>query len=292
MNVAFIGMGAMGSAIARNLMAAGHRLSVYNRTPERARPLVEAGARLAASPADAAREAAAVFTMLADDQAVEAVTFGADGLLGALDEAAVHVSMSTISVALCERLAATHRDAGRGFVAAPVLGRPAAAAQAKLFVAAAGEASAMTRVMPLLEVLSQRVTVVAESPAQASVLKLIANFLISTVIESVGEAHALARKSGLDSHAMLEFLTGAIFNAPVYKTYGPLIVDGKFEPPGFALPLGQKDNRLVLQAAEALNVAMPFAAVVRERFLVARSQGWDGRDWSAIGSLAGRDAAV
>jgi len=292
LKIGFIGLGAMGSGIAKNIAKAGFDLRVFNRTAARTAPLAEAGAKVAACPADAAREADIVVTMLADDAATEHVVWGQDGLLSALKPGGIHVAMSTISVALSNRLTEAHRQAEQHFVAAPVLGRPDAAAQAKLFIALAGERAALDRVRPVLESTSQRISEIAEIPAQATVLKLIANFLISTVIESVAEANALALRSGLDPQAMLDFLTSSIFSAPVYKNYGAMITQRNFEPVGFALPLGQKDNRLVLQAAEATHVPMPFATLIRDRFLTARAMNWDHRDWSAVAEVALRDAGV
>jgi len=292
LRIAFIGLGAMGSGIARNLLAAGYALTVYNRSSARAQPLVEAGAKLALSPAAAAAEADLVFSMLADDAATENVVFGADGLLAGLSAKAIHVGMSTISEALSERLTEAHRAAGQYFVAAPVLGRPDAAAAAKLFIAVAGDPAALARVTPVLAHLGQRVSVIGDLPKQAHLLKLTANFMISAVLESLGEATALAAKGGIAPALLVDFLTNSIFAAPVYKTYGSLIAEQRFSPPGFALPLGQKDNRLVLQAAEAHQVPMPLASLVRDRFLAARAQGYEDLDWSAMARLALTDAGL
>ncbi|MEJ0045625.1 MAG: NAD(P)-dependent oxidoreductase [Rhodospirillales bacterium] len=224
--------------------------------------------------------------MLADDPATEAVVFGDQGLLAGLKPGAIHLAMSTISEALSQRLTEAHQEAGQHFVAAPVLGRPDAAAAAKLAIAVAGAPAAVATVVPVLEKLGQRVTVVGELPKQAHLLKLIANFMISAVLESLGEATALASKGGVAPETMLDFLTNSIFAAPVYKNYGALIAKQSFTPVSFALPLGQKDNRLVLQSAETHQVPMPLASLVRDRFLAARAKGYDGLDWSSIGRLA------
>ncbi len=292
LRIAFIGLGAMGSGIARNLLAAGYPLTVYNRSAARAQALVEAGAVLAASPAQAAREADLVFTMLADDAATEAVVFGSDGVLAGLAPGAIHVAMSTISIALSERLTDAHRAAGQYFVASPVMGRPDAAAAAKLFIAVAGDPAAVQKLTPVLAHLGQRVTVIGDEPKQAHLLKLTANFLITTVLESLGEATALAAKGGLPPETLMDFLTNSIFAAPVYKIYGTLIAEQRFNPPGFALPLAQKDNRLVLQAAESHRVPMPLASLVRDRFLAACAQGYEDMDCSAISRLALTDAGL
>lgn len=291
MDIGFIGLGHMGAGMAGNLLRAGHRVSVYNRTRARAEPLVAQGAVAAATVADACR-GQAVFTMLADDDAVESVVFGEGGVLGTLPAGAVHVSSSTISVVLSERLAAAHAAAGQRFVAAPVFGRPDVAQAGKLFVIAAGAPDAIETVMPLLDAIGQRTFVLGPQPKAANLVKLSGNFLLACMIEALGEALALVAKSGIDRHQYLDLLTSTLFGAPVYKAYGALIADEKFSPPGFAAPLGQKDIRLTLAAADALRVPLPLASLLRDRFLTLMAQGGDDLDWSAIGGLAARDAGI
>ncbi|HUM08170.1 MAG TPA: NAD(P)-dependent oxidoreductase [Acidocella sp.] len=288
MKIGFIGLGQMGRGMASNLIKAGHEVTLYNRSAEKAQGL---GAPVAKTPAEAAQGAEAVFTMLADDKALEAVTFGADGLLASLAPGAVHVSASTISVAIAERLTEAHAEAGRHFVSAPVFGRPDAAAAAKLFIAAAGEPEVMARLQPLFDVIGQRTFVLSETPSRANLVKLSGNFLIASVIESLGEAIALVAKGGIEPAAYVEMLTSTLFAAPVYTTYGGLIAAEKFAPAGFAATLGQKDVRLVLAAAEALNVPLPLASLLRDRFLALLAQpGGAELDWSAISTLAKRDS--
>jgi 3-hydroxyisobutyrate dehydrogenase-like beta-hydroxyacid dehydrogenase len=289
MNVGFIGLGNMGRGMAANLVKAGHDVTVYNRTPGKDEELVHVGARSASKVAEACR-GEAVFTMLADDHAVESVVYGDQGMLESLGKGAIHVSSSTISVSLSERLTAAHAAAGQRFVAAPVFGRPEAAAEGKLFVIAAGEPEAVSTAAPLFDAIGQKTFVVSETPKAANLVKLSGNFLIATVIESLGEAMALVGKGGVDRHQYLDVLTSTLFAAPVYKTYGRLIADRKFEPAGFAAPLGQKDIRLALAAAEELRVPLPIASLLRDRFLTLLAHGGDTLDWSAIGSLAARDA--
>ncbi|MER8555156.1 NAD(P)-dependent oxidoreductase [Mesorhizobium sp. M1217] len=289
MNVGFIGLGRMGAGMAANLLKAGHDVTVYNRTPGKDEELVQMGARAAAEVAEAC-DGEIVVTMLADDHAVESVVYGDQRVLASLAKGAIHVSCSTISVALAERLTADHAAAGQRFVAAPVFGRPEAAADGKLFVLAAGEPEAVTTATPFFDAVGQRTFVVSETPKAANLVKLSGNFLIASVIESLGEAIALVSKGGVDRHQYLDMLTSTLFGAPVYKTYGGLIVDRKFEPAGFAAPLGQKDIRLVLAAAEELRVPLPIASLLRDRFLSLLAHGGDNLDWSALGSLAARDA--
>ncbi|MDB5945215.1 MAG: oxidoreductase [Ramlibacter sp.] len=291
--IGFIGLGAMGSAIARNLLDSGHALHVFNRSPAAAQPLRQAGASVAASAAQAARAADVVFTMVADDAAMQAVTFGQAGLLAGLRPGALHISMSTMSVAAARELTARHREAGVGFVSAPVFGRPDAAAARKLFIMAAGPDEDLKRAVPLLELLGQSVGIVGADPSQASLVKLIGNFMLSVVIETLGEACAVAGKADIDPMHLVELLTSANFNAGPYKLYGSLIAAQHFEPGGFPLKLGQKDNRLMLAAADALGVPLPLANLVHDRFLVARAHGASDRhDWSAIALCALAEAGL
>jgi 3-hydroxyisobutyrate dehydrogenase-like beta-hydroxyacid dehydrogenase len=291
MKVGFIGLGRMGAGMAANLVKAGHEVTVYNRTPAKAEALVAQGAKAAASVAGAC-QGDAVITMLANDEALESVVRGEQGLVDSLPSGALHVSASTISVALSEKLTAAHAKAGQRFVAAPVFGRPEAAAAGQLFVIAAGERTAVDAVAPLFEAIGQKTFVVSEAPKAANLVKLSGNFLIASVIESLGEAMALVGKGGIDQHQYLEILTSTLFNVPVYKNYGALIVNKAFEPAGFTAPLGLKDIRLTLSAAEDLRVPLPFASVLRDRFLTLLAHGGDRLDWSAIGKLAADDAEL
>ena len=289
MKVGFIGLGHMGAGMAANLLKAGHDVTVYNRTRTKVEALVAQGAKAAASVSDACR-GEAVITMLANDDAVESVVFSDGGIIGSLPAGAPHISSSTISVALSEKLEAAHAKAGQRFVAAPVFGRPDVAAAGQLFVIAAGGRDTLDAVAPLFDAIGQKTFVVSGTPKAANLVKLSGNFLIASVIESLGEAMALVGKGGVDQRQYLDILTSTLFGAPVYKTYGGLIADGKFEPAGFAAPLGQKDIRLTLAAAEDLRVPMPIASLLRDRFLTLMAHGGDKLDWSAIGQLAAKDA--
>ena len=291
MKVGFIGLGRMGAGMAARLLEAGHELTIYNRTRSREQPLLAKGARAAVDIADASR-ADAVFTMLADDIAVENVIHGDRGMLAHLPSGAIHISASTISVALSERLTADHARLGQRFIAAPVFGRPEVAAAGRLFVVAAGASDAIERASPLFEAVGQRTFVISEEPQAANLVKLSGNFLIASVIESLGEAMALVSKGGVDKGQYLEILTSTLFSAPVYKTYGDLIAREKFEPAGFAVALGHKDIRLVLAAGEELRVPLPLANLLRDRFLNLLAHGGEALDWSAVGALAARDAGA
>ena len=289
MRIGFIGLGNMGSAMAANLIKAGHDVTVYNRSRTKVDALTAEGARPANSVADACR-GEVVITMLANDDAGAGVTCGDGGVVASLGPGATHVSSSTISVSLSERLTAAHADAGQRFVAAPVFGRPEAAQAAKLFVVAAGEPATLQAISPAFDAVGQRTFVVSEEPKTANLVKLSGNFLITSVIESLGEAMALVGKAGVDKHQYLDILTSTLFGAPIYKTYGDLIAGEQFEPAGFAASLGQKDIRLVLTAADELQVPMPLASLIRDRFLTLLARGGADLDWSAIGALAAWEA--
>ncbi len=290
MKVGFIGLGRMGAGLAANLLKAGHDVTVYNRTPSKVAALVAQGAKAAASVSDACH-GDAVMTMLANDDAVESVVFGDGGIIGSLGAGKIHISSSTISVALSERLEVTHAKAGQSFVAAPVFGRPDVAAAGRLVVVAAGAPDAVKAAAPLLDAIGKSTFVASETPKIANLVKLSGNFLLASVIESLGEAMALVGKAGLDRRQYLNFLTSTLFDVPVYKTYGGLIADRKFEPAAFGAPLGHKDIRLALAAAEDLRVPMPLASLLHDRFLTLLAHGGDNLDWSAIGQLAAKDAA-
>src|SRR5580700_3522419 len=290
MKIGFIGLGQMGAGIAATLLKAGHEVAVYNRTYSKTEALVRLGAQAQRS-VEAVCAAEVVITMLADDDALESIVFGTRGVLASLKKGAAHISSSTISVALSKRVAAAHADAGQHYLAAPVFGRPDAAASGKLFVVVGGSAELVETYMPLFKSMGQR-TFVMPRPEDANLVKLSGNFLIAAVIESLGEALALIGKGGIDQRQYLDLLTSTLFDAPVYKTYGRLIVEGRFEPAGFAAPLGQKDIRLTLAAAESLNVPLPLASLLRDRFLTLLAQGGEALDWSAIGQLAARDSGL
>jgi 3-hydroxyisobutyrate dehydrogenase-like beta-hydroxyacid dehydrogenase len=292
MNIAFIGLGNMGSAMAGNLLKAGHTLSVFNRTRTRADELKPLGARVAGTPGEAATGAEVAITMLADDHALESVIFGKGSPLDSLPPNAIHISMSTISVALSRRLATAHAEHKQHYVSAPVFGRPEAAAAAKLFIVAAGPAAQIERCRPLFDAMGQKTFLAGDDASGANLMKLAGNFLITAVIEGLAESFALVRKSGLDVNQFHEILTNSLFNAPIYKTYGTLIASEKFEPAGFKLPLGLKDNRLLLAAAEENAVPMPMASLVRDRFLAALAQGMGEQDWSAISRISAQNAGL
>jgi 3-hydroxyisobutyrate dehydrogenase-like beta-hydroxyacid dehydrogenase len=290
MDVGFIGLGHMGAPMALNLLKAGHHVTVYNRTRSKAEALAAKGATVADRIPDVCR-GDVLITMLSDDAAVEAAIFEG-GVLSALSRDAIHISMSTISVALSDRLAEAHGKAGQGYVAAPVFGRPEAAAAAKLFIVAAGPDATVGRCQELFAAMGQKTFVIGSKPSEANVVKLTGNFLIASVLESLGEAFALIRKSGIDPHRYLDILTGSLFSAPVYHTYGPIIADQRIPADGFKMSLGLKDISLALAAADAKAVPMPVASLVRDHFLEGVAQGEGDTDWSGLARLCARNAGL
>jgi len=289
MKLAFIGAGNMGSPMARNLLRAGHQVTVYNRTRAHAEPLRQEGAALADSPAEAARDVDAIVTMLSEDQAVEQAV---QGFLETLAPGAIHIGMSTISVACSKRLAEQHAAHGQVYVAAPVFGRPVAAAAAKLWIVAAGPPESIERCQPVFDALGRGTSLVGADPWLANAVKLAGNFLIAAALESMGEAFALVRKSGVDAGQFLEIINNALFNSALYGGYGAAIAKEQFEPAGFKLRLGFKDLRLVQEAAESAAVPMPLAGVLRDRFLAALARGEGDLDWAAIARIAAVQAGL
>lgn len=291
MDVGFIGIGRMGRGMARNLLKAGHQVVIWDRTRSRAEELRDEGAEIADSPTGACK-GEIVITMLANDDAVEEVTLGGGGVIKALRENAIHLSMSTITVALSEVLTEAHHTVGQHFVAAPVLGRPEAAAAGKLFIVVAGEQEPVNRCKPLFDDLGQKTFIVDQFPPKANLVKLSGNFLVASVIECLGEAIALIRKSDIDPQRFLAILTGSLFAAPVYETYGKIILEERYRPPGFTMPLGLKDMRGVLAAAEAKGVPMPVASLIRDHFITGIARGKADFDWSALARLAEENAGL
>jgi 3-hydroxyisobutyrate dehydrogenase-like beta-hydroxyacid dehydrogenase len=290
MEVGFIGLGHMGRAIAANLVRAGHRVRVWNRSPGPVRELVDLGATAAEQPADAAR-AEVLMTMLADDEAHRAVLLE-QGVLEAGARGLIHVNLATVSVNLVRELSQLEHDRGISYIAAPVFGRPEAARAARLNIVVAGGSEAITRIEPLLTAIGERLWRLTGPPERANVVKLAGNFMIACALETMGEATALARAHGLSGAEFLNILTGSLFAAPAYQTYGRLIAEERYEPAGFSMTLGWKDVRLALQAAADTKVPMPIGGVLRDHFLEALATGKAHQDWAALADIAARHAGL
>jgi 3-hydroxyisobutyrate dehydrogenase-like beta-hydroxyacid dehydrogenase len=279
MKLGFLGLGAMGTPMALRLIAAGHELSVWNRTEGRTKPLLREGAIAAATPAEAELGADAVMTMLFDDEANEQVLFGPNGLLDALEPGALHISSSTISVALSERLTAEHARRGIDFVAAPVFGRPNVAAEGRLWIVAAGSDAAIQRARPVLEPLSRGISVIGKEPRQAHALKLGGNFLISAMIHSLSEAFVYAESQQIPPAVFLEAVNSALFQSPFYAAYGNVMLHPP-ENAGASILLGTKDLRLLREAAASRKVRLSLADNLAEIFAQAQDAGLGNEDWA------------
>ncbi|HTW80196.1 MAG TPA: NAD(P)-dependent oxidoreductase [Terracidiphilus sp.] len=279
MRIGFLGLGKMGTPMALRLIGAGHELAVWNRTEGKTEPLLREGAIAAATPAEAELGADAVITMLFDDAANEDVLFGPNGLLDALEPGGMHIAMSTISVALGERLTAEHAKRGIDFVAAPVFGRPNVAAEGRLWIVAAGAPNAIERARPVFEPLSRGVTVIGTKPRQANAVKLGGNFLISAMIHSLGEAFVFAEGQDIEPAVFFEAVNSALFQSPFYAAYANVML----KPPervGATISLGQKDLRLLREAAASRNTRLSLAENLAQVFAEARAAGLADEDWA------------
>lgn len=292
MKIAFLGLGPMGAHMAARLIDAGHELSVWNRSPDKAAPLASRGARVAATPKDAAGGAELAITSVANDAAVRDVTLGRDGLAEGLGRGAIHVSTSTISVDLARELEAAHREKGQDFVSATVLGRPPAAEAGKLYVMAAGQRAALDKVKPVLERLGQRTFEVGAQPWQSNLVKLSANFMIFSTIEQFAELFALNEKAGIAPATVFDVLSNSFCSGPVHVNYGRMILEGAFSPPGGAMKLGAKDNELILKAGEAFGAPLPMASLLRDRFIASFARGEGDLDFCALSNRARDDAGL
>ena len=290
--IGFIGLGAMGEPIAANLVAAGFKLRVYNRTASKADALVATGATRVERPGDAAVPGGVAITMLADDAAVESVVLGAGGLAERLGPGGIHVSMSTVAPATTRRLAEHHAATGSTLIATPVFGRPDAAKAKRLWVLESGPAPQKAAIRPLLEAIGQAIFDFGEEPGAASVAKLVGNFLIAANLEAMSEAFAMAEKQGVERTAVADMLAKTLFACPIYQGYGKAIAEKRFTPVGFRMPLGLKDVELALHTAAEVTMGLPIASLVRDRLLASLAKGRGEMDWSALALSALDDAGL
>jgi 3-hydroxyisobutyrate dehydrogenase-like beta-hydroxyacid dehydrogenase len=291
MKVAFLGLGRMGAGMARNLLRAGHSVAVFNRSREKAEALAADGARVSNSPADACRDAEVAMTMVADDHALEQIVFGNDGIASGLKPGSIHLSHSTISTVLARKLTGEHSQRKQGYASVPVFGRPQAAESKNLVVVAAGPTEILDRCRPLFDAIGRQTFVIGIEPWQANVAKVCGNFMVISLIEALGEAYATLRKAGVAPEAFLEIMN-SLFGSPVLAGYGKIIAEENFTPAGFALPLGLKDVRLVLAAAEECASPMPLASLIHDHLLSALAQGQGEMDWSSMTQVIARNAGL
>lgn len=279
---AFIGLGAMGTPIATNLLKNNVNLFVYNRTKDKMEPLISKGAKGLDSPSEAFKNCDILFSMVADDHALLDITTSENGVLKNVRPGCVHISMSTISPKISKEMVEKHAEKGAYYLAAPVFGRPDAAEQAKLFIALAGEGKAKMKIIPLLNLIGQFLYDFGDKPETANAVKLAGNFLILNVVEALAEAFAFVQKSGVEPQDFLTFLSETLFPSPVYKDYGNRVANQQFYPAGFKMNLGLKDMDLLLRTADHLKVPLPIAGILHDRLMVGLANGRDNLDWSAI----------
>ncbi|MDB5968538.1 MAG: oxidoreductase [Hydrocarboniphaga sp.] len=290
MKIGFIGLGEMGRPMAANQLKAGHQLTVWNRSAERAGPLVEAGASLAASAADVAADADAILLMLADDHALRSVMSA--GLLAAIKPATVVVNHSTVSVAYARELSAAVTALGATYVAAPVFGRPPVAEAGQLNIVLAGDDAGIDKVRPALNAMAKKCWPFGAIAEQANVVKIAGNLMIASAIQSMAEASALVRAHGIEAGGFIGMMTQTLFATPVYSGYGSMIAERRYEPAGFKAQLGLKDVELGLSAAASVHLPLPIAGVIRDALLDALAHGGGDQDWSVLGDVAARRAAL
>ena len=281
MKIVCIGLGSMGAPIAQNLLNAGFDVTVYNRTPEKAAIFSEKGAVIASSPSDAARSCDIVITMLSNDQAVEEVVFGHDGIWNALREGSIHISMSTISVELSRKLEKAHEEKNQYYLSAPVMGRPEMAKNALLRVLMAGNKKAQAIALPVMEVLGQEVFSLGEEAWHGNAVKIGTNFLLSSMIESLSEAQSLVKELGMEPSVLMR-VVNAFFQSPIYENYGNIMLKGQFDPPGFRMKLGAKDVGLVQNAASIAGLHLPLGNLLEESFQKGLDAGNGESDWCAV----------
>lgn len=292
MKIGVIGLGRMGRGIAGRVLGAGHDLAVYNRTSGKDADLVAAGARSVASIALACEQRDVVVTMLADDAALDAVALGAGGVRDSLPVGAIHMVMGTHGVGIVRALTAAHAAAGQTLVAAPVLGRPDAAASGQLGIIAAGPAEALQRCKPLLDVIGRRTFEAGASPDAATSIKLANNFMLGCAVQAMGEAYSLVRRFGVAPQVLHDVMTEGLFSAPAYKVYGRIMADEAYDNVGFTTRLALKDMSLVLAAGDMARVPLPSASLLRDRLLAAIAHGDADRDWAVLAREQARTAGL
>ncbi|MBI2742830.1 MAG: NAD(P)-dependent oxidoreductase [Chlamydiales bacterium] len=284
-NVGFVGLGSMGLPMAQNILKKGNHLSVYNRTREKAAPLLEQGAKWAASPSELAAGCDILVSMVSNDLALKELVEGSSGILSAAKKPSIHISMGTHSPEFVADLEKKHRDLGISFLAAPVSGRPERAREGSLWIFLAGDPKAKTRALPVLEAMSCKVFDLGDKPSQAALFKLCNNFMILSFVESFGEAAAMLEKEGISTEKAVEIWGGSLFNSPIFHAYAPMFCKRSYADAGFALDLGLKDIRLLQTCADRSQVPMPFLSELHEKLIISMTLGREKFDWAAIALL-------
>lgn len=292
MKIAFLGLGRMGQGMAHLLINAGYQLNVYDLYPEQAKSLVEAGANLSPTVADAVSDRDVVITMLPSDGALDSLLTAEDGLLNNIQSGKAHVVMGTHGIEIIRKLTKAHKEANQVFVAAHVLGRPDLAATGQLSIVPAGPQDTVEMLQPVFDVLGKRTFVAGEDPQSASAVKIANNFVLGCAIEAMGEAMSLVRKLGVEPAMFHEVLTEGLFGAPAYEVYGKMIVDEAYDSMGATAIIGLKDINLALQAAESAQMPLPSASVMRDRLLGAIAHGDSALDWAVVAKEQARASGI
>jgi 3-hydroxyisobutyrate dehydrogenase-like beta-hydroxyacid dehydrogenase len=292
MRIGLVGLGRMGQGMGARLLSGSHELLVYNRTAGKSGDLERAGAIAAPTVAAACKDCEIVISMVADDAALNDVTLGAGGIRASLPKDAIHVAMGTHSAGVIQALAAAHAEKGQAFVAAPVLGRPDAAAAGQLVIVAAGPGAALRKCEPAFALMGRKTVEAGTAPESAIAIKLANNFVLGCAIETMAEGFSLVRKYGVNPQVFYDVMTEGLFAAPAYKVYGKLMVDSSYDKPGFTTRLGLKDIKLALAAAELVNVPLPSGSVVRDRLVGAIAHGDGDKDWAVLGREQARSCGL
>lgn len=290
--IGFIGLGSMGLPMATNLTESGYKLRVYNRTAQKAQPLAQKGAEVANSPAEVVEPGGIVITSLANDQALEEVVLGENGILSKLGTDGIHLSMSTVSPATAQKLAQLHQQQGSHYLASPVFGRPDAVVARKLWICLSGNGAAKERVRPMLDKLGQGVFDFGEEAGSANVVKIAGNFLIISAIEAMAEAFTLAEKNGIDRTQIANLFAQTLFACPIYQNYGHAIAHQQYEPAGFKLSLGLKDVTLALQTARESQMPLPLASLLHDRLIAAVARGKGDIDWTGLALSISEESGI
>lgn len=285
-DICFIGLGAMGIPMAKNLLKHGVKLGVFNRTREKAEELRNAGALFLEKPSDAFKYSSIVFSMLANDNALNEITEGEHGLLSSAGKGCVHVSLSTVSPDTIKHLAEKHKEKKAHLISAPVFGRPEVAKRQELWICMAGASEGKERVKPFLELLGRKVYDFGPHPETANFIKISGNFMILSTIEMLSEAFAVVKNNGIDPEEFLSLMTETLFPSPIFQTYGNLILQQHFSPPGLKMTLALKDLNLFLSASKKHSLDLPLVHAIKERLLASIHHGHSDLDWSAISLLS------
>ncbi len=292
MKIGFIGLGRMGQGMSARLLTGGHDLLVYNRSPGKTADLEKAGAKVAPTIEAVCLDRELVLSMVADDAALNQIALEPGGVRDSLPEGAIHVAMGTHSAAAIQSVAAAHKERGQAFVAAPVLGRPDAAAAGQIVIVCAGAHDAIKKCEPAFSVMGRKTMEAASAPEAAIAIKLANNFVLGCAVETMAEGFALVRKYGVNPQVFYDVMTEGLFAAPAYKVYGKLIVDSSYDKPGFTVKLGLKDIKLALAAAELVGVPLPSGSVVRDRLIGAIAHGDGDKDWAVLGREQARASGL